>query len=125
MRLLINGEERAFGALGDFFTVQLQTGPASAARSSIDLGSTPPGLMAIFSVTVKDGWGNPLGGHRLRITTTGGAIDSTGVTDAAGQAAGLSFTAPAEEGSVLVEVRDLDPNFGGMILRKAVTIVMP
>lgn len=112
-----------FGPMGDVLQVRLLTGPASTVRSSFDLESVPPGTQSYFSVTVKDAWGNPLGGHALSITTSGGTITPTGTTDSYGMAGGLSFVAPDSASTVLVEVRDLDPNYGGnLILRKTVSI---
>jgi hypothetical protein len=82
-----------------------------------------PGDLSYFTITVKDAWGNPLGGHRLTITATGGGITAGGVTDSYGVVGGLSFVAPAAPTTVYVEVRDMDPaRSGNMILRKAVTI---
>ncbi len=113
-----------FGPEGDLLQVQLLTGPASASKSVADLAtSMRPSDQSYFTITVKDGWGNPLGGHRLTITATGGVITAEGVTDSYGVAGGLSFTAPDLPGTVYVEVRDMDPaRSGNMILRKSVTI---
>ena len=112
-----------FGPLGDVLQVRLLTGPASATRSSLDLESVPPNTQTYFTVTVKDGWGNPLGGHALSITASAGLVTPTGTTDSYGMAGGLSFMAPDSASTVLVEVRDLDPNYGGnLILRRSVSI---
>ncbi len=109
--------------VGDTFTVVLLTGPASAANSSIDLAGVPPNSQTYFSVLVKDASGNPLGGHLLSITASGGTIDAAGTTNASGVAGGLSFRAPGVGGPVLVEVRDMDPaRSGNMVLRKTITI---
>ena len=113
-----------FGPEGDLLRVQLLTGPASALKSVLDLPtSMRPGDLTFFTITVKDAWGNPLGGHRLMITATGGGITAGGVTDSYGVVGGLSFIAPAAPTTVHVEVRDMDPaRSGNMILRKTVTI---
>jgi hypothetical protein len=113
-----------FGPEGDLFRVRLLTGPASAVKSVVDLPtSMRPGDLTYFTITVKDAWGNPLGGHRLTITATGGAITAEGVTDSYGVIGGLSFIAPAIPTTVYVDVRDMDPaRSGNMILRKTVTI---
>jgi hypothetical protein len=112
-----------FGPEGDLLQVQLLTGPASASKSAVDLATMPPSAQSYFTITVKDTWGNPLGGHALAITANSGVITSTAMTNSYGVAGGLSFTAPDIPGTVYVEVRDLDPTFSGnMILRKSVTI---
>jgi hypothetical protein len=112
-----------FGPYGDSFQVRLLTGNAAASRSAIDLETLPPSAQSYFTVTVKDGWGNPLGGHALALTATQGTVTSEGLTDSYGIAGGLSFIAPDSTGTVYVEVRDLDPNHGGnMILRKSISI---
>jgi hypothetical protein len=113
-----------FGPQGDLLQVQLLTGPASASKSVVDLAtSMRPSDQSYFTITVKDAWGNPLGGHRLTIAATGGVITAEGVTDSYGVTGGLSFTAPAAPGTVQVEMRDIDPTRSGfMILRKSITI---
>ncbi len=112
-----------FGPEGDLLQVQLRTGPASASKSSVDLAPMPPNAQSYFTITVKDAWGNPLGGHALAITASSGVISPSALTNAYGTAGGLSFTAPDVAGTVYVEVRDLDPAYSGnMILRKSVTI---
>jgi len=115
-----------FGPVGDLMEVRLRTGNASASNSSIDIGTVPPGMMSIFGVTVRDRFGNPLGGHRLAISASAGTVDSTAVTNEYGMATGLRFYAPQASGTVLLEVVDEDPNHGGgMILRNSVTVEMP
>lgn len=115
-----------FGPVGDLMEVRLRTGMASTSNSSIDIGTVPPGMLSIFSVTVRDGYGNPLGGHRLAISASAGLVDSTAVTNEYGMATGLMFQAPLASGTVLLEVIDQDPNYGGgMILRRSVTVDMP
>jgi hypothetical protein len=116
-----------YGPHGDQFQIILRTGPASVANSSLDLGtSMRPGDLSFFSVTVKDAWGNPLGGHRLEITlqgTPGAIVTPEGITDSYGVVGGLSFTAPPGPGTVYVQVRDMDPHrSGNMILRQTITI---
>lgn len=109
----------------DEFRVELHTGTASRLNSTLELGSVPAGLQSYFTITVLDQSRNPLGGHTLSVTATRGTIAGSVTTDAFGVASGL-FQAPVEPGSVLVEARDLDPNFGGdMILRATVNISAP
>lgn len=113
-----------YGPHGDTFQVVLHTGPASGASSELDLGtSMRPGDLTFFTITVKDAWGNPLGGHRLTLTATDGVITAEGVSDSYGVIGGLSYTAPAAPATVYVEVRDMDPTYSGnMILRQTVTV---
>ena len=114
----------ASGPRGTSCSVQLLTGPASAAQSAWTFAtSMRPDDQSYFTITVKDAWGNPLGGHRLMIAATSGVITTEGVTDSYGVAGGLSFIAPDLPGTVYVEVRDVTADFNGnMILRKSVTI---
>lgn len=112
-----------YGPFGDSFEVRLRTGSASPDQSTVEIDAPPPGAETYFSVTVKDTWGNPLGGHVLSITATGGVVSDSGTTDEYGAARNLLFVAPAAPGTVYLEVRDLDPEYGGnLILREAVTI---
>jgi len=122
--VVLGGAKMSFNA--GSFVVKLRTGRANAGKSSIDLESVPAGRTATFSITIKDGWGNPLGGHEVSIWVSDGTVDESGVTDAYGQITGISFLAPEEDGSVLLEVHDLDPNYGGdMLLRKTINISAP
>lgn len=117
-----------FGSIGDQFQIVLHTGPASVPNSLLDIETSMlVGTQSYFTITIKDLWGNPLGGHRLSITTPGtvpGCVaPDEGVTDSYGMIGGLSFTAPAAAGTVNVEVRDLDPALSGnLILRASVTV---
>jgi hypothetical protein len=113
-----------FGPEGDTLRVQLLTGPASALKSVMEVGtSMRVSDQSYFTVTVKDAWGNPLGGHQLTITAPGATVTAQGITDSYGVVGGLSFTAPAVAGSVYLEVRDMDPVYSGnMILRQTVTV---
>jgi len=113
-----------YGLFGDQFQVVLHTGPASVANSVLDLGaSMRPGETSYFTITVKDAWGNPLGGHRLTITAQGATVTPVvGVTDSYGVIGGLSLSA-SDPGTVYVQVVDTDPaRSGSMILRKTVTV---
>ncbi len=73
--------------------------------SSVPTSSTTP-----FSVIIKDRFGNPLGDHDLTATLTGlgslaGANQSTNTY---GEAVGFSYTSPAVESTVIINITDND-----------------
>lgn len=113
-----------FGPLGDDISVQLLTSAASKDNSEMELeSSATPGATLIFNVTIADRHGNPLGGHALSITATGGSVTGSATTDLWGVADGLVFQAPAAPGTYNVTVVDVDPGYsGGLVLSGTVTV---
>jgi hypothetical protein len=121
---------RAGGYYGynDQHQVVLLTGRAFSNTSimsvplSVTYGTTVP-----IEVTIKDRWGNPLGGHLITITGDGVGGSVTGspqYTNEYGVASGFEFTATANQAvtSAFITMTDLDPNFGG--IAKALKIAL-
>jgi hypothetical protein len=85
--------------------------------ADVNVNTTVP-----FEVEVRDRPGNPLSGHLLAVSVTGGgSVTPTGTTDVWGTA-GLLFTAPGTDTSCVITVIDNDPTYGGMILTATVSI---
>jgi hypothetical protein len=106
----------------DHAHVVLKTGRAYSKMSVIDMQrSLTYGSSTPIEVTIKDRWGNPLGGHLITITDdgVGGAvIGSPQYTNEYGVASGFEFTATNNTSitSAFITMTDLDPNFGGIAI---------
>lgn len=111
-----------FGGIGDFLTIRLLTSVANSDESEVELSgaATPLGTIS-FVVTVKDRYGNPLGGHTLEGSASAGAVGALSTTNLWGQSTGF-YTAPAATGEVTLTIADTDPNFGGMILVEVISV---
>ena len=102
--------------------VVLTTGAAFYENCSINTASTIGyGRTVPVSVTIKDRWGNPLGGHLIQVSGDGiGGVITGGPshTDAYGVADGFTFTATTDTNVTVsyVTANDLDPMFGGISL---------
>ncbi|MEW5700818.1 MAG: hypothetical protein AB1792_01125 [Candidatus Zixiibacteriota bacterium] len=102
--------------------VVLRTGRAYSKTTVVDMArsitycnSTP------IEVTIKDRWGNPLGGHLITITDDGESGVVTGspqYTNEYGVAGGFEFTATCNQSivSAFITMTDLDPNYGGIAI---------
>lgn len=86
--------------------------------SSVPTSSTTP-----FSVVIKDRAGNPLGDHDLVVTLSGsGSIANPNqTTDSYGEADGFTYTAPALDATVIINVTDNDPR-GGVTFSTQITV---
>jgi len=106
----------------DHAHVVLKTGRAYSKMSIIDMQrSLTYGTSTPIEVTIKDRWGNPLGGHLITITDdgVGGAvIGSPQYTNEYGVASGFEFTATSNMSitSAFITMTDLDPYFGGIAI---------
>ncbi|UCD17061.1 MAG: hypothetical protein JSV44_11505 [Candidatus Zixiibacteriota bacterium] len=95
----------------------LTTGPAYLSGCNLDIPSSVNYSTSVpFSVTIKDRWGNPLGGHQLVAGISGRGTISNGVqfTNAYGEATGFLYNAPAvdpllESETAIIQVQDMDP----------------
>ncbi|RKX23460.1 MAG: hypothetical protein DRP51_00185 [Candidatus Zixiibacteriota bacterium] len=90
----------------------LLTGMTYAKSCIIDIpSSVPTSSTTPFSVIVKDRYGNPLGDHSLTASLTGfgwlAGVDQS--TNTYGEAVGFSYTSPAEETTVIINITDTDP----------------
>ena len=106
-------------------TVDFLTTSASAAKSSSTLPtSADMGESIPFDLTVKDYWGNPLGGHVWQFTVVGGGqVTASGSSNRFGVVSGLTFVAPATPTKVTVQAVDIDPLYGdGIVLSKTIDI---
>jgi hypothetical protein len=112
------------GGVSDALEVAFGTGPAYRGNSRIDLASSvTPGSSTPFEILVRDRYGNPLGGHVIGLSVTGGgSISASGTTDAWGTAGPLIFTAPAADTTCVITAVDNDPGYGGMALSTSVTV---
>jgi len=89
---------------------------AIGVQTSITYGTTVP-----VEITIKDRWGNPLGGHLIQVVSDGqgGAVTgSPQYTDAYGVAGGFSFTGTSNQAvtAAFITANDLDPLNGGISL---------
>jgi hypothetical protein len=112
------------GGASDVLQIQLLTGPAYKGNCQLEVDSdVSPSGMADITIVIKDRYGNPLGGHALEISAVGGGSVSPAsvTTDAYGEAS-ATFTAPADPGTVTIQVVDTDPNYGGITLTQEVTV---
>lgn len=83
------------------------------------------GTQAPINVTIKDRYGNPLGGHILNATATQGAISPfTDTTNAFGESWKMVFTAPTDTTikSSTITVTDQDARGSWIILSKKVSL---
>jgi hypothetical protein len=102
--------------------VVLKTGRSYSKVSSISVQSTVTyGTSIPVEVTIKDRWGNPLGGHLVEVhgDGQGGSVSgSPRYTDSYGVASGYTFTATTNKAitQTFLTVNDLDPNYGGISL---------
>jgi hypothetical protein len=112
------------GAASDGVEVNFLTGAAYRHNSRIEAEtSVPVGTSVPFEVLIADRYGNPLGGHVLAVSASGGAsVTASGTTDAWGSAYPLMFTAPANDTTCVITVVDTDPGYGGITLTKTVTV---
>lgn len=107
--------------------VVFKTGGAYSKNSAIDMQSTVTyGASVPIEVTIKDRWGNPLGGHLIEVhgDGIGGSVSgSPRYTDSYGVASGFTFTATTNKAVTqgFVTVNDLDPNFGGISLSNKIS----
>jgi hypothetical protein len=112
------------GAYSDELAVDFLTGPAYRANSRIEIDNeVAAGGALSFEVLIQDRYSNPLGGHALQITATGGGVvTSAATTDTWGMASGLLFTAPASDTTCVISVYDSDPGYGGITLSETVAV---
>ena len=111
-----------YGGVSDQIEVHLTTGRANGDESDMEFaGSVAVGESVSFTVTIKDRNGNPLGGHTFSASAAAGTVSELVTTDSYGQSIG-TFTAPDAAGPVTVTVVDTDPNYGGLILSKVITV---
>jgi len=112
------------GGVSDALEVGFGTGPAYRGNSRIELETTvTPGSATPFEILVRDRYGNPLGGHVIGLSVTGGgSVTASGTTDAWGTAGPLVFTAPAADTTCVITAVDNDPSYGGMTLSTTVTV---
>jgi len=112
------------GAASDVIEVNFLTGPAYRHNSRIEVETTVPvGTSVPFEVLIADRYGNPLGGHVLEISASGGAtVTPSGTTDSWGSAYPVIFTAPAADTTCVITVVDTDPGYGGITLSATVEV---
>jgi hypothetical protein len=114
--------------------VTLLTGKSDPRFSQVNMASqVHQGAFVPVEVVVRDYDGNPLGGHEIEITVqstsegiSGSISGSTQFTDQYGVARGFIFTAdnpsfPCNHTGYLT-IRDVDPQFGGMLMVHTVLI---
>jgi len=90
----------------------LLTGTTYSKSCVIDMPSSVPASSTTpFTVLVKDRFGNPLGDHDLTATLTGsGSIAGANQsTNTYGEASGFSYTSPAVDATVIINITDNDP----------------
>jgi hypothetical protein len=112
------------GAYSDELAVDFLTGPAYRLNSRIEIDNeVAVGGTLSFEVLIQDRYSNPLGGHALQISATGGGVVTpTATTDTWGAASGLLFTAPASDTTCVITVTDTDPGYGGITLTETVAV---
>jgi hypothetical protein len=106
------------GAAAASTTVNFLTTSASAAKCSTTLPSSADMGEAIpFDLTVKDYWGNPLGGHVWHFSVAGGGtVTASGTSNRFGVVTGMTFIAPATTTKVTIQAVDTDPAYGDAIV---------
>jgi hypothetical protein len=112
------------GAVADALQIQLFTASASRNTSQMDIdGEVAVSGVAAMTVTIKDRYGNPLGGHVLDVDVIGGGsfAPPSITTDMWGEASGL-FHAPSDTSTVTIQVTDTDPGYGGLVMTKSVNV---
>ncbi len=114
-RARLNAETGLAGGVADQMEVAFRTGSAYRGNSRIEVEETiPTGSSVPFEVLIKDRYGNPLGGHALSLSVSGGgSVTPQATTDSWGSAYPLTFTAPASDTTCVITVIDNDPGFGG------------
>ncbi len=89
----------------------LLTGMTYSKSCVIDIPATvPTSSTTLFSVLIKDRYGNPLGDHSLTASLTGGGsiAGATQTTNTYGEASGFSYTSPAADATVIITITDND-----------------
>lgn len=111
------------GAWNDALAVDFLTGPAYRANSRIEVeNEVTPGGSLFFEVLIQDRYGNPLSGHQLALTSSGGgAVTPSALTDTWGVANAV-FTAPASDTTCVISVHDQDPGYGGITLSETIAV---
>lgn len=120
----VSGASGLGGAAADLLEIYLLTGNAYRANSEISFESTSVGLGASvpFEVTIKDRFGNALGGHQLELSVTEGTVTASAITDRWGMAGNLYFNAPNDTTKVYLTVTDTDPGYGGITLSEELEV---
>ncbi len=109
------------GAVSDVLQVNLLTTAAYEDNCTFEIETTVDrGASLPFRVTIKDRFGNPLGGHVLEAEATDGEITSPVTTNAWGEG-NFTFTAPDDSAEVRIVVTDTDPGYGGVVFTETVT----
>ncbi|MCC7141834.1 MAG: hypothetical protein IT349_06990 [Candidatus Eisenbacteria bacterium] len=113
-----------FGGASDAIQVQLLTSASYKENCELNAeGSVAPGESFVFNAKLADRYSNPLGGHVLSITTTGGTVTTSATTDLWGVAEGMVYQAPMTPGTYTITVVDVDPNYsGGLVMSVSVTV---
>jgi hypothetical protein len=113
------------GWVENYVTVPFLTGKAYSKNCAIDIPtSIQYGSSVPIEVTIKDRYGNPLGGHTLTASSFGCSISGlTQITDEYGIASGFTFIATSDTTvkSSTVTVYDSDPK-GGVVLSTKVSL---
>lgn len=118
---LYAGSALQFGASSSV-NVEFTTGKSRNERSMVSYpDNIPTGASVPMYVTIKDREGNPLGDHTISLSVNAGAVDSLVVTDMMGEAM-VTFAAPDTAADVLLTIRDLDPNYGGVVMFETIVI---
>jgi hypothetical protein len=108
--------------------VVLRTGAAYSKTSLIDMPTSMVyGTSSPIEVTIKDRWGNPLGGHLVTVSGDGTTATITGspqYTNSYGVASGFDMTVTSNQNYTesMIIIRDLDPNFGNISIVKKVSL---
>lgn len=108
--------------------VVLLTGNAFSKNSSVDVQSSVTyGTSIPVEVTIRDRWGNPLGGHLIQVVSDGSGGAVTGSprhTDSYGVASGFTFTSTTNQAvsAAFLTVNDLDPLNGGISLSAKISL---
>jgi len=110
----------------DSKTVIFHSSMAFTGNCEVRVESTiPHGYSVPVEVTIKDRYGNPLGGHRIVLTTQNGAItNATQYTDPWGVASGFTYTTTSNFGIALdiLQAEDQDPGYGGMVITQKISV---
>jgi len=100
--------------------------PAFADNCNIDVETTiPHGYSVPVDVAIKDRYGNPLGGHKIVLTSQNGQIaGSPQYTDPWGVAYGFTYTTTSNFGIEIdfLTAEDQDPGYGGITLTQKITV---
>jgi hypothetical protein len=123
---LVEAKAGLGGAVSASTTVDFLTTSASAGKSSTTLPTSADiGESVPFDLTVKDYWGNPLGGHlwSFSVVSGGGSVTAAGTSNRFGVVSGLTFTAPPSPAKVTIQAVDQDPLYGdGIVISKTIDI---